>query len=267
MEATKVENQYFYPRSPCGERPRPTRPLPLQGGISIHALLAESDGKIPVSIMLLSDFYPRSPCGERQSCGNSCTQAEPISIHALLAESDRSSLIRVWMSWDFYPRSPCGERPMGPTPAPTAAYFYPRSPCGERPVHFMRSWTTITFLSTLSLRRATRAALEQQRAVEDFYPRSPCGERHRTRRQPPSQSPISIHALLAESDLCGRAVLRDVVISIHALLAESDPGRCRDQTRRAISIHALLAESDAFLKPSSPRKTYFYPRSPCGERQ
>ena len=34
-------------------------------GISIHALLAESDGDIAVRQAILDDFYPRSPCGER----------------------------------------------------------------------------------------------------------------------------------------------------------------------------------------------------------
>ena len=33
-----------------------------------------------------------------------------------------------------------------------------------------------------------------------------------------------------------------------------------------ISIHALLAESDACSTAHTARKTYFYPRSPCGER-
>ena len=38
-------------------------------------------------------------------------------------------------------------------------------------------------------------------------------------------------------------------------------------TRTAISIHALLAESD-YLGARKPRDVrYFYPRSPCGERQ
>ena len=55
------------------------------------------------------------------------------------------------------------------------------------------------FLSTLSLRRATRAAaLENQRFV------------------------ISIHALLAESDLVRPVWGIGIAISIHALLAESD---------------------------------------------
>ena len=59
-----------------------------------------------------------------------------------------------------------------------ATYFYPRSPCGER--------------------HAARAAL---RAHRYFYPRSPCGERLCLYRLSLIAPPISIHALLAESDL------------------------------------------------------------------
>ena len=58
--------------------------------ISIHALLAESDGRILASITLLSDFYPRSPCGERRWTLQNHQDTSPISIHALLAESDCS---------------------------------------------------------------------------------------------------------------------------------------------------------------------------------
>ena len=36
-------------------------------GISIHALLAESDVLIGVWQTMGWDFYPRSPCGERPS--------------------------------------------------------------------------------------------------------------------------------------------------------------------------------------------------------
>ena len=35
----------------------------------------------------------------------------------------------------------------------------------------------------------------------------------------------------------------------------------------AISIHALLAESDPMGGHEEPFRGYFYPRSPCGERQ
>ena len=57
-------------------------------------------------------------------------------------------------------------------------------------------------------------------------------------------------------------------ISIHALLAESDvfhDGMLK--YRDAISIHALLAESDMGKGLPIAGKPDFYPRSPCGERQ
>ena len=58
------------------------------------------------------------------------------------------------------------------------------------------------------------------------------------------------------------------VISIHALLAESD--RYLFDTMQVvivISIHALLAESDNCTSIGRPKRLYFYPRSPCGERR
>ena len=102
--------QYFYPRSPCGERHLVGQMEDKRGPISIHALLAESDligNKIAFEVR---DFYPRSPCGERPAEQTAREQADKflstlslrratytaiikhlllkISIHALLAESD-----------------------------------------------------------------------------------------------------------------------------------------------------------------------------------
>ena len=56
-------------------------------GISIHALLAESDNSLLTNVVSSADFYPRSPCGERHHRGHD----QPRHRH-------------------FYPRSPCGER-------------------------------------------------------------------------------------------------------------------------------------------------------------
>ena len=92
MEATKVENQYFYPRSPCGERPILGIPNQVGTWISIHALLAESDDKDGAEGALdIGNFYPRSPCGERPRSAAKKLLADCISIHALLAESDSKS--------------------------------------------------------------------------------------------------------------------------------------------------------------------------------
>ena len=90
--------------------------------------------------------------------------------------------------------------------------------------------TTITctvsiFLSTLSLRRATHY---------DNY-NLHCTE-------------ISIHALLAESDVLQAAYRESILfISIHALLAESDLTDLFNDLICSISIHALLAESDQVM--------------------
>ena len=104
------------------------------------------------------------------------------------------------------------------------------------------------FLSTLSLRRATRVCQGDKFLHSNFYPRSPCGERQAADISTKREASISIHALLAESDVaallaaggtryfyprspCGERPHYDnynlhcVEISIHALLAESDPGQ------------------------------------------
>ena len=79
---------------------------------------------------------------------------------------------------------------------------------------------------------------------------------------------ISIHALLAESDLnSAYGALDGASISIHALLAESDINTYHRIFGEGISIHALLAESDRLCKILYSCPGNFYPRSPCGERR
>ena len=105
-----IWDTYFYPRSPCGERRQPDTRCFQFIHISIHALLAESDGGGHISKTRGKNFYPRSPCGERLSnvinnvingvflstlslrrataVIRRAVWAYYISIHALLAESD-----------------------------------------------------------------------------------------------------------------------------------------------------------------------------------
>ena len=82
-------------------------------------------------------------------------------------------------------------------------------------------------------------------AKPNFYPRSPCGERLRLYWLSLITLPISIHALLAESDVIFLKRDTPLTISIHALLAESDARLASRVRGYSISIHALLAESDA----------------------
>ena len=217
---------------------------PFKISISIHALLAESD-ILPGRLGFLSfHFYPRSPCGERPTTiiticiarrflsTLSLRRATPraaheavlaaISIHALLAESDiRQSKEK-----------------------PRQTNFYPRSPCGERRFSTFLQIRAALFLSTLSLRRATRydnynlhcteISIHALLAESDitrtrmpigcvyFYPRSPCGERLPDFTHLPGTLPfLSTLSLRRATNINGSVATADK-ISIHALLAESD---------------------------------------------
>ena len=128
-----LDNIVFYPRSPCGERRIGLVFLWWGVRISIHALLAESDGiqaetavfVPPISIhALLAESDRGAYRGARQSRPISihallaesdkntsiAGRITEISIHALLAESDNQCKIDQKRSSNFYPRSPCGER-------------------------------------------------------------------------------------------------------------------------------------------------------------
>ena len=172
-------------------------------------------------------FYPRSPCGER-----------------------RLGALRDCISCtNFYPRSPCGERRVGPWPCGPARIISIHALLAESDQEYIiRNVEALIFLSTLSLRRATSGISAILTNLDDFYPRSPCGERPLVTTHADLYVCISIHALLAESDIHPPKVDTRTPISIHALLAESD--RIAAQTVPAqtpISIHALLAESDFLL--------------------
>ena len=128
-----ADMSYFYPRSPCGERPsnferaKPTK-----------------------------HFYPRSPCGERLTDGSICFDSRELFLSTLSLRRATSYKLRIHQKQEnFYPRSPCGERhDLEPSSTRKLTflstlslrratfsllcrilfrrYFYPRSPCGER---------------------------------------------------------------------------------------------------------------------------------------
>ena len=126
---------------------------------------------------------------------------------------------------------------------------------------------SVSFLSTLSLRRATSCAANCQQRSHQISIHALLAESDVTRVASTPTTVISIHALLAESDLRHNADCNCRSISIHALLAESDiPALPHGIQNAFISIHALLAESDSILCTSVKNMNNFYPRSPCGER-
>ena len=80
-------NVYFYPRSPCGERPCILTisicTVLFLSTLSLRRATSSIDDLEPSS----THFYPRSPCGERRGRHIIDTRTK-----------------------NFYPRSPCGER-------------------------------------------------------------------------------------------------------------------------------------------------------------
>ena len=147
-----------------------------------------------------------------------------ISIHALLAESDLGRQSRRQDRSPISIHALLAESDTSPAAAP---------------------FRLSTFLSTLSLRRATEL-LAACTAIAS----------------------ISIHALLAESDNGHETSPYRVVISIHALLAESDAKLegINNTLNRFLSTLSLRRATQR-IKTFLARYEHFYPRSPCGERR
>ena len=146
-----------------------------------------------------------------------------ISIHALLAESDVDGPVG---RFDYF-------------------NFYPRSPCGERQPALYQLYDTYAFLSTLSLRRATRHWQMGHSLARHFYPRSPCGERRRV-----WVYMAGVPAFLSTLSL--RRATRQEPATVQRLIFLSTLS-----LRRATVCTSVRIASNF----------YFYPRSPCGERQ
>ena len=270
-QARHLRYCHFYPRSPCGERPRRIHTGPARGNISIHALLAESDRDCLCGITESSVF--------------------------LSTLSLRRATWQIWMpmllSWDFYPRSPCGERQSWATRARAAQLFL--STLSLRRATYSTNYVQITFnkfLSTLSLRRATpphsdplgladisiHALLAESdvgpithsgHPLYNFYPRSPCGERRAREGRRGAKPRTSIHALLAESDRhwqTGQSRTRQLLSTL-SLRRATRPGLTRYYPSRNFYPRSPCGERPVCARFGVTIPCNFYPRSPCGERQ
>ena len=172
------------------------------------------------------------------------------------------------MVHNFYPRSPCGERLIVARKLQTQTHISIHALLAESDSQCRTLASGMyAFLSTLSLRRATRYLSIPSWNTSDFYPRSPCGERQLILQVRFTAwaflSTLSLRRATGESN----CAYLPGCISIHALLAESDAYRSQLGSIVLISIHALLAESDDRQRPARPDCQDFYPRSPCGERR
>ena len=236
---------YFYPRSPCGERPVTARiidptfgflstlslrratnnvlPAYAACGISIHALLAESDEAQDGYKDTVTEFLSTLSLRRATSAPVACGPDADISIHALLAESDATTANKALQKIisihallaESDGRQQEQDRVFGISIHALLAEsdLAPANVGGKSQIFLstlsLRRATPATrrhnknnvFLSTLSLRRATWVPCwALYSSSRYFYPRSPCGERRPWMGSSLSISMISIHALLAESD-------------------------------------------------------------------
>ena len=147
-----------------------------------------------------------------------------ISIHALLAESDQAA--------------------NGFAHAPPKISIHALLAESDQTAYFFLAART-EFLSTLSLRRATRQHSKPDSGRMNFYPRSPCGERRWIHPvQPTASRFLSTLSLRRATDFAGSAWVPEF------------PFLSTLSLRRATADKAKTSNADI----------YFYPRSPCGER-
>ena len=214
-------------------------------GISIHALLAESDGAGSRVCTTCFNFYPRSPCGERRQCSMYFRlRSRFLSTLSLRRATQFFSYSK--MRYQFL-----STLSLRRATTITGIIYSDRKISihallaeSDRPTAQLAVLPP-KFLSTLSLRRATDTAPVTGGGVT-----------------------ISIHALLAESDVRNIYAVHWFSTFLSTLsLRRATRGTMRKKTSKNISIHALLAESDRQIDAVRLAGFYFYPRSPCGERR
>ena len=197
--STTIPNFNFYPRSPCGERPKLTEKLKISSKFLSTLSLRRATNTRTYRVYcpaFLSTLSLRRATRQNYECFKWIKFLSTLSLRRATGGSGVGSWPRViFLSTLSLRRATlqllqCGanscisihallaesDAGKGPT---VKGYrnFYPRSPCGERLSRASRLRRLSEFLSTLSLRRATIVS--------------------QVRKKP---QPISIHALLAESD-------------------------------------------------------------------
>ncbi len=215
--------------------------------ISIHALLAESDVKFSVSGSVTSISIHALLAESDPDIRRPARRSWAISIHALLAESDcvcpSTQILDIVISIHALLAESDG---IGAAAGALTGISIHALLAESDRMYSVASLSSSVFLSTLSLRRATPLTYRAKTISTNFYPRSPCGER-------PQQ-------LIDTS--------KDIIkISIHALLAESDLIRHMAHLTELLFLSTLsLRRATNSLLTSVVSSTDFYPRSPCGER-
>ena len=153
-------------------------------------------------------FNPRPPCGER-----------PAGLRC------QSKARR------FNPRPPCGERRTARRRRPPEPSFQSTPSLRRATIPYDTYCVILLFQSTPSLRRATVPALDDIVQLNGFNPRPPCGERPKSPLLPWGLCTFQSTPSLRRATRPTSSPLPSRPVSIHALLAESDGVRESSKTK------------------------------------
>ena len=217
-----------------------------QHRISIHAPREGSDDHWDAMAFAMPDFYPRSPRGERRRGGHGEHPLHDISIHAPREGSDVLCAGPLRTASNFYPRSPRGERPHALTDKELEVLIS---------IHAPREGSDLdiygrAYNNSISIHAPREGSdlcrLPMSKRSSNFYPRSPRGERPDYIKQDNGGThKISIHAPREGSDDYGKPTYGP-----------------------AEFLSTLPARGATKIPPLTLRgASYFYPRSPRGERR
>ena len=214
---------HFYPRSPCGERLKGicfNAEIPkFLSTLSLRRATAGPHGSNHAAAFLSTLSLRRATVHELGGQAGIL-----ISIHALLAESDSACWRGCWLRCiSIHALLAESDEENTTQKAKAKAFLSTLSLRRATQLITANLICRFTFLSTLSLRRATPPVLFVKTVLK-----------------------ISIHALLAESDIRSG-------FFFHLLFNFYPRSPCGERPPRGQS---------AWI-----RESYFYPRSPCGERQ
>ena len=132
----------------------------------------------------------------------------------------------------------------------------------------IRRYLGAGFLSTLSLRRATSFPALTAFQPYDFYPRSPCGERLNgfiAGRQLPTAFLSTLSLRRATGNNSGGRIAQGFLSTLSLRRATQHQASLLQNQTQFLSTLSLRRATSASCSCHSGRPD-FYPRSPCGER-
>ena len=240
-----AQHDNFNPRTPCGVRPYPSRPVSAS-----------------------RNFNPRTPCGVRHASGKIVVKTETISIHAPLAGCDMDNPLFFHLLYLFQSTHPLRGATSCAYASPGFIAISIHAPLAGCDRFFLNTPSPNNISIHAPLAGCDGSASKDGKRPYNFNPRTPCGVRRRRQMGARRRIPISIHAPLAGCDFLfdedggGPEAFQ----STHPLRGATVPRSARagglrhfnPRTPCGVRLHE---------RAHNEHLRDFNPRTPCGVRQ